>query len=628
MLADAPGRIPLWNPYLACGLPLLADPQAHVLYPPALLFRFLPFPEAFGWFLALHAILATTGMAVFLRGRGLTPAAAAVGAVGFGLGAHPSFLLAVPPALCGYAWLPWVAAAAARVTDRPCARETAGLAIALGWLFLAGSPPYAVYGCALAAILLAVPGGRSVARLGGATAAGALGLALAAGVLLPFAGYLGESIRAAPLTPGAAGLDAMRPAGLLGLVWPAAVIPAGPGAAAVGLWPSLHYLGVIPALLAAGALVALRRDPSVRAAAAILAAGLVLAVGPSVPGLGELLLRLPPLDRLRHPAMWMSLGGFGLAWLAATGADALAARSRLRHAPAILVSLAALTWVDLALVRNRIQLTARAGAAMTPGTTERFLAGPAGAGWHRVFVAPRLQESDEPAAGADEAARLLRASLRSNLTAVAGLRDADADNPIVPAGTASRLAAAKTSPSPWTPAAAAVFADLGVRHLIARGPIARAPDQPVFRGHVAIYALAGSRGPVWLEPAGAGILDPPERFEPGRWSFRVRTTRPCTAVVAESALRGWRMEAPATARLAIVRGALLGVSLPPGDHAVRIRYDPWQARAGLCLGLLASVALLAAGFRAPARRRPRPLSPSGRPFGTRRARRARPEGPA
>ena len=124
-------------------MPLLADPQAHVLYPPAIVFRLLPFPEAFGWFLAIHAVLATVGMAVFLRGRGLTTGAAATGAIGFGLGAHPTLLLAVPPALCGYAWLPWVATASARLADRPNRREAAGLAVALGWLLLAGSPPYA-----------------------------------------------------------------------------------------------------------------------------------------------------------------------------------------------------------------------------------------------------------------------------------------------------------------------------------------------------------------------------------------------------------------------------------------------------------------------------------------------------
>jgi hypothetical protein len=213
-------------------------------------------------------------------------------------------------------------------------------------------------------------------------------------------------------------------------------------------------------------------------------------------------------------------------------------------------------------------------------------------------VSSRLQDSDEAASGPDEAVRLLRESLRPNLGEAAGLRDADADNPLGPARTAALLFQAKTARSPWHPPAAGILADLGVRYLLAGAPIPGAPVSPAFRGHVTIYRLPAGRGPVWLEPAGSGTIDPPEGYPPGQWSFRVRAAHPCTAVVSESWLGGWRVESPPGARIVPVHGALIGVILPAGTHDVRLRYDPWQAKAGLGIGLFAALCLLGAGLRA------------------------------
>src|SRR5439155_8064951 len=50
-LREAPSRLPVWNPYLFCGCPLLADPQMQSCYPPAAVFRFWGYPTALGWFL-------------------------------------------------------------------------------------------------------------------------------------------------------------------------------------------------------------------------------------------------------------------------------------------------------------------------------------------------------------------------------------------------------------------------------------------------------------------------------------------------------------------------------------------------------------------------------------------------
>ena len=58
------GELPLWNPYVFGGEPFLAAGQQSVLYPPGILFYLLPTAQAYGWFTALHVLLAGLGALV------------------------------------------------------------------------------------------------------------------------------------------------------------------------------------------------------------------------------------------------------------------------------------------------------------------------------------------------------------------------------------------------------------------------------------------------------------------------------------------------------------------------------------------------------------------------------------
>src|SRR5687767_3554434 len=40
------GTLPLWNPHVFCGMPFLANGQSAVLYPPGVIYFFLPLPWA------------------------------------------------------------------------------------------------------------------------------------------------------------------------------------------------------------------------------------------------------------------------------------------------------------------------------------------------------------------------------------------------------------------------------------------------------------------------------------------------------------------------------------------------------------------------------------------------------
>ncbi len=65
------GKLPLWNPYIFSGYPVLAHPQLLVFYPPQLLFRLLPLNLSFSWSIAFHVFIAGISMYALSQKIGL-----------------------------------------------------------------------------------------------------------------------------------------------------------------------------------------------------------------------------------------------------------------------------------------------------------------------------------------------------------------------------------------------------------------------------------------------------------------------------------------------------------------------------------------------------------------------------
>ncbi|MGB9612655.1 MAG: YfhO family protein [Candidatus Margulisiibacteriota bacterium] len=61
------GNLPLWNPYLYCGFPLLASLQICFFYPLTIIYYLLPFHLAFNYYIIFHYFLAACFMYVLLR---------------------------------------------------------------------------------------------------------------------------------------------------------------------------------------------------------------------------------------------------------------------------------------------------------------------------------------------------------------------------------------------------------------------------------------------------------------------------------------------------------------------------------------------------------------------------------
>ena len=72
--------LPFWNPYVMCGVPLVAEIQSGLFYPPNILFRILPLPFAINFSLFIHLYLIALGTYLFGRQLRLSPAGASIAA--------------------------------------------------------------------------------------------------------------------------------------------------------------------------------------------------------------------------------------------------------------------------------------------------------------------------------------------------------------------------------------------------------------------------------------------------------------------------------------------------------------------------------------------------------------------
>ncbi len=198
----AHGHLPVYNPYLWSGTPLLGSANAHVLLPATLLFALLPSLAAWVVVEALTLGACAIGCFVLLRRNGCRTLAAALAGATFGLGGFVSSQVVHIDFVSAAASLIWCLVALDGIgRGDPSHRGSWALvlAIAVACLGLSASPDIVVD----ALVAIAVYGGhllittRARASFVGWAAAGALtGLLVGALQWLPAAEFVAVSERA------------------------------------------------------------------------------------------------------------------------------------------------------------------------------------------------------------------------------------------------------------------------------------------------------------------------------------------------------------------------------------------------------------------------------------------------
>ena len=315
------GQLPLWTPDLLMGLPLLANPQLGVYYPPNWLTAPFRAPSAIAISILLHSVLAASGACWLYRvavGKHWLPALAAGLIYAFSgyLGAHVEQINQFQ----GLAWLPWLLALFHR-SLAPGNAARAGLLLALAWaLQIFSGHTQTVFISAVGLGIYAL--GQAASLKGGARALLILACCLALALVLALPQLL-PSLELLRLSSRGGGFDLANatsfslPPDHLGR----ALLPSYDGQI---FGEYVATIGIIGLGLALWALLSKPLPDRRRRVWLLLAAlGLALALGRYNP-LYLPLAELPPFSLFRAPARFLALFTLGISMLAGLGIEALA----------------------------------------------------------------------------------------------------------------------------------------------------------------------------------------------------------------------------------------------------------------------------------------------------------------
>ena len=349
------GRTPFLNPSASGTQPLLANPNAVLLYPTVLLEKLLPPVSAFNLHYLLHVLWAFLGARLLASRLGVSPGAAALSGVAYAFsGMMLSYGSAFMNSAASAAWLPWCAAAALGVVRagdfRGALRASAATGLAFGLQLLGGEPALCLLTAAFTGFLALVelfaqPAAERARRLGRLAAGGItallIGAGLAAALLLPLRAVFPLTYRGQHLySETAFGAAPFLPWRAVEWLFPRfGGDPATLGSGASWMQTvheqDLVYIwcvsfGVLPLLVLA--LGALRRDFWHRRSVAVAAAALttwLFSFGFGLP-LYRLVFAVGFLRRLRYPIKFYLLTTICVALLAGFAVEALR-RSRARR---------------------------------------------------------------------------------------------------------------------------------------------------------------------------------------------------------------------------------------------------------------------------------------------------------
>jgi hypothetical protein len=326
------GSWPLWDPYRGFGQPLLADPNAMLLYPFTWLNLVIP-PGAFHTlFVVFHVGASAWGTYALLRRWDVSRAGAFVGAAVWAANGPFLSLGSLWIHLAGAAWMPWVFLAAEDAITRRTAGRTLRFGLVVAGQLLAGSADMAAFThLALGTYVLArhvqwrdLKGRDNRALLGTWAIALFFGIGLACAQWIPTLGMVMGSVRS-DLPRWHRTAWSLHPLGLAEMFFPVLwaqlpqVIP--------GIQDTLDlqvtflhsvYLGV-PAL-ALGAAGALARH-SGRTFFLLAAAALLYALGRHTVFYDVVAFLIPLLRVLRYPVKAMIVVAFAWSLLVGLGYD-------------------------------------------------------------------------------------------------------------------------------------------------------------------------------------------------------------------------------------------------------------------------------------------------------------------
>jgi len=325
---------PLWDPFAVLGKPFAADLLNGVYYVPHWPLRWLPEPIDFNAGIALHHVIAASGMYGLLRYRRVAVSAAALGSLVFGFGGVLISLDSVPNGLYSAAWLPWIALAFEAWCERRTTANLALLSITLSMAMLGALPEFVVFadGLLVARGVERARTGRGPLLRESITAlvlANVLAAGLCAVQLVPFGEYIGRSTRLGGLKETGVLSYSLSPLGVLTFLLPRHFVDAsGRFHETAGLWEGTLSRAPWMLTLYVGAVMVVSVAAYPRLSrfqrrwwGTIACLSLLLALGKNLPGYAWLVQHVVVLRMVRYPEKFLIIAHSALAVAIALGLD-------------------------------------------------------------------------------------------------------------------------------------------------------------------------------------------------------------------------------------------------------------------------------------------------------------------
>jgi uncharacterized membrane protein YfhO len=335
------GHLPLWNPWLGMGAPLVANYQSAIFYPPNWLLLITGSAWGHGLLVLLHIVWAGIGMLLLVKQLGMSKLSQAVAALSFSLSGYLIARAGFLSINATVAWLPWIILAADRMVvqqslpgnNSRLIKPALFLSLVLCLQWLAGHAQTAWY-CFLLTLVWTSWRGFSLRRgIGLIQALLVLGIAstvaflLSAIQLTPTLEYLIHSHRVTEVERELAMVYSFWPWRILGLLMPNLF-----GNPAIGdywgyanYWEDAIYIGIFPLLLCIFACVRgfikSKYSSLVRLLFTVTILSFLLALGKNTPIFPFLYEHVPTFDLFQAPSRWTILMVFSLSLLAAIGAE-------------------------------------------------------------------------------------------------------------------------------------------------------------------------------------------------------------------------------------------------------------------------------------------------------------------
>ncbi|NQT94996.1 MAG: hypothetical protein HQ572_00955, partial [Candidatus Omnitrophica bacterium] len=134
------GRIPLWNPYIFCGIPLLANIHSSVFYPLSVIYYFMDVAKGLSLFIIFHIFLSGLFMYLFMKSLNISKSGSFLAGFSFAFSGYIMATINLMSVLCSVAWFPLVMLLFIKGIKEQKTTFSIWLGIVLVLMFLAGGP--------------------------------------------------------------------------------------------------------------------------------------------------------------------------------------------------------------------------------------------------------------------------------------------------------------------------------------------------------------------------------------------------------------------------------------------------------------------------------------------------------